>query len=77
MCAQKAKVQRTQKQKKVVAINADAILAKTPAKLGDQDTSDHFIKIADEGEDVGIPINMVAVVMLARAAQWIAICPKA
>ncbi len=75
-CA-KAKVQRKQKRKKAVVIDTDTIPRKTPVKFGGQVTADHLIKNDDEEEDSDIPINTVAEVMLDRATQWIAACPKA
>ena len=51
---------------------------KNPIKHGHQVTADHLVKSDDEEEeDSDIPINMVAVVMLARATQWIAAYPRA
>ncbi len=64
-----AKVRRKQNTKKVVVIDADTMPREAPAKLGD------LIKSDDEDVDSDIPINTVAVVMLDRATQWIALCP--
>ena len=59
------------------AIDADDVPAGAPVEFGDQVAADHLTKNADEGVDAEIPINTVAVVMLDRATQWIAACPKA
>ncbi len=48
-----------------------------PTKFEDQVAASHLIKHDGDREDVDIPVDTVALVMLDRATQWIAAYPKA
>ncbi len=67
VCA-RATVHRKQTWKNVIAIETDATAEKAPAKFGDQVTGDRLIKNDDE-EDYGVPLDIVAVVLLDMATR--------
>ena len=80
VCA-KAKVQRTQKRKKVVKLVPDDIAKKAPVKFCEQMIGDHFIKngrgVDGEEEDPNFLTDTVTVVLYDRGANWLAVYPKA
>ena len=75
----RAKIQRTQKRKKVPKLVPDEGASGPPTKFGEQVTADHFIKNGQESTDEVeslFPSSSVAVVMHDRGTKWLACYPK-
>ena len=72
-----AKALRKPKLEIVVVLEPDTATGKAPTRFGDQVAADQLIKNDGEKEEAGIPDDTVALVMLDRSTQWIAVYPKA